>query len=231
MIKTYSMAIHKNVYCSPHTQVKEMASKDGANKVLISTELMDKVEALFKELRCSKYIIASGYRTSEHDKKVGGDGKGQHTLGTALDGTFYDVTGKIIPAKIVCCVAQDLGFTGIANINSKHREVHLDVRTGKKWYGDETKGTNTVTSDFYSYFKVTKEQVAKYTGKSVINYFPKYEGGSVSIIDALKVLGINSAFTYRTKIAKANNIKCYVGTGAQNKTMLTLLKSGKLVRP
>ena len=36
--------------------------------------------------------------------------------------------------------------------------VHLDVRTGAKWYGDETKGTNTVTSDFYRYFGIAKAQ-------------------------------------------------------------------------
>lgn len=37
-------------------------------------------------------------------------------------------------------------------------ELHtdVDVRTGSKWYGDETKGNSTVTSDFYSYFSVSK---------------------------------------------------------------------------
>ena len=70
----------------------------------------------------------------------------------------YDKSGSIVSAKTVCCKAQDLGFGGIANITSAYTAVHLDVRTGAKWYGDETKGTSTVTSDFYRYFGIAKTQ-------------------------------------------------------------------------
>lgn len=64
-----------------------------------------------------------------------------------------------------------------------------------------------------------------------VNYFKKYEGKTNSIIDALKSIGENSSFTYRAKIAKANNIKLYVGTASQNSNMLNLLKQGKLIKP
>lgn len=62
-------------------------------------------------------------------------------------------------------------------------------------------------------------------------YFPKYNGTSGSIVTALKSLGVNSAFSYRKKIAKKNGITLYVGTVTQNIKMLTLLKQGNLLKP
>lgn len=168
-VKTYSFATQKNVYCSKHTQVKEMASISGSklysDKVLIDETLMDMIEKLFTKLQCSKYIISSGYRTPAHDKAVSGNGSGQHTKGKAVDACFYWKDGSIIPSKIVCCVAQDLGFKGIANISSNYRYVHLDMRDNGTYKGDEVKSLNTVTNDFRKYFAVTDADIAKYTGE------------------------------------------------------------------
>ena len=165
---TYSYKHDKNKYCSEHTQVKEFASKRGdklySDAILIDDALLNKIELLFSALNCSKYIISSGYRTPEHDKAVGGNGKGQHTKGKAVDCCFYDKNGNVIPAPYVCCVAQDLGFKGIANISKRYVYVHLDMRSDGKYFGDETKGYNTVTNDFYKYFNISKAQVEKYTG-------------------------------------------------------------------
>ena len=55
-------------------------------------------------------------------------------------------------------MAQDLGFTGIANITSSYQYTHLDVRTSGRWYGDETKGNGTITDDFYKYFGMEKSE-------------------------------------------------------------------------
>ena len=52
-----------------------------------------------------------------------------------------------------------------------------------------------------------------------------------SIVTALNSIGATSSFAYRSKIAKANGIKAYVGTAKQNTTMLNLLKNGKLIKP
>ena len=62
-------------------------------------------------------------------------------------------------------------------------------------------------------------------------YFPKYNGKSNSIVDALNSLNINSSYNYRAKIAKKNNINNYYGTSNQNIKMLNLLKQGKLLIP
>lgn len=62
-------------------------------------------------------------------------------------------------------------------------------------------------------------------------YFKKYTGGSSSISDALKSIGVNNTFNYRKKIANANGIKTYIGTATQNTKLLKLLKQGKLIVP
>ena len=170
-VKTYSYIKDGSKLCSVHTTVKEMASKRGlklySDTVLIDTELMSMIEKLYSKLGCSKYIISSGYRTPEHDRAVGGNGYGQHTKGKAMDCCFYDKNGKVISAKIVCCVAQDLGFKGIANISKKYQYVHLDMRDSGVYRGDEIKSTNSVTSDFYNYFGISEADVSKYTGEAV----------------------------------------------------------------
>ena len=232
-VKKYSLKKQGNEYCSKHTKVKEMACVD-SDTVLIDESLMEMIDKLYAKLRCSKYLISSGYRTSAHDKAVGGNGKGQHTKGTAVDACFYDKDGKIIPAQVVCCVAQDLGFKGIANISKNYRYVHLDMRTSGKYYGDEIKSYNTVTSDFRKYFGVKETEIAKYTGAKVekpVKYFKKYTGESVSIITALNEIGATSTYAYRGKIASANGIKGYSGTASQNTKLLDLLKKGKLIKP
>jgi hypothetical protein len=63
-------------------------------------------------------------------------------------------------------------------------------------------------------------------------YYKKYTGKSKSFVDALNSLKIDSSFSYRRKLAKANGIKVfYIGTAKQNTYLFSLLKMGKLVKP
>lgn len=146
---------------SPHFNAREFRCSCGkVHETLIASELVDKLEVLYAALNCSKIIVTSGYRCPEHDKAVGGTSSGQHTKGTAADVCCYSQDGQPISSKTVCCKAQDLGFGGIANITAAYQFTHLDVRTGYRWLGDETKGNGTVTDDFYNYFGISKN-VAK----------------------------------------------------------------------
>ncbi len=166
MIKTYKYS--DNTQLSPHFNAREFRCKCGKeHEILISTELVDKLEKLYEKLDCSKIIVTSGYRCAEHDKNVGGSGTGQHTKGNAADICCYGQDGQPISSKIVCCKAQDIGFTGIANITAAYQYTHVDVRTGSKWYGDETKGNSTITSDFYSYFGIQKDSTNTLKGIDV----------------------------------------------------------------
>ena len=144
---------------SPHFNAREFRCQCGqSHETLIASELVDKLETLYTALNCSKIIVTSGYRCPEHDKAVGGTSSGQHTKGTAADVCCYRQDGQPISSKTVCCKAQDLGFTGIANITSSYQYTHLDVRTSGKWYGDEVYGNGTVTDDFYKYFGMEKSE-------------------------------------------------------------------------
>ena len=156
-VKTY--ANNDRTQLSAHFNVQEFKCKCGqSHDILISDELIQKLEELYIALGCSKIIVTSGYRCPEHDKAVGGTSSGQHTKGTAADVCCYGQDGQPISSKTVCCKAQDLGFTGIANITSSYQYTHLDVRTSGRWYGDETKGNGTITDDFYKYFGMEKSE-------------------------------------------------------------------------
>ena len=62
------------------------------------------------------------------------------------------------------------------------------------------------------------------------SYYKKYTGKSTSLVDALASIGVDSSFSNRKKIAKANSITNYSGTAPQNTKLLDLLKSGKLIK-
>lgn len=62
------------------------------------------------------------------------------------------------------------------------------------------------------------------------DYYSKYTGSGVSIVDALKSLKIDSSMAFRKQIAAANGIANYSGTPAQNIRLLDLLRSGKLLK-
>lgn len=196
-------AYEDNPQLSPHFCAREFRCKcSSPHTFQVSEQLISMLERLYTALDCGKIIVSSGYRCAAHDKAVGGNGAGQHTKGTAADVVCYDKSGSVISAKTVCCKAQDLGFGGIANITGAYTSVHLDVRTGSRYYGDETKGTNTVTSDFYSYFGIAKAQqpsgivakgidVSKHQG--VINWEKVKASGQVDFAIYGLVLGKNPA--------------------------------------
>lgn len=151
---------------SPHFNLSEFRCKCGkSHDTLLDDALWQKLEELYAKLNCSKIIISSGYRCIAHDIAVGGAGGGYHTKGMAADCCCYDKKGNPINTKIVSCVAQDLGFGGMANINSSYTYIHLDVRTGGRWFGNETLGYGSlykngkIVTDFYDYYSLTRDYV------------------------------------------------------------------------
>ena len=135
--------------------------------IYIQEELVNKLEKLFKKLNASKCIISSGYRCPTYDKQIGGF-VGKHAQGLAADCCYYDKDGKVIPSKIVICAAWDMKLLGgIANIDGNY--VHLDNRPSGTYYGDERVSNNSCWTNPYNYFKVTKQDVANYTGEVVTN--------------------------------------------------------------
>ena len=77
--------------------------------------------------------------------------------------------------------------------------------------------------------KVINQEVPIIESKGI--YYPKYNGTTKSIVEALKSLGIDCSYKHREKIAIANSIACYIGAADQNTLMLKKLKDGVLKRP
>lgn len=156
---------NSNVQLSAHFNVREFRCKCGkTHNIYVSDELVAMLETLYAKVKCSKAIISSGHRCAAHDRTVGGNGYGPHVGGYAADICFYDKNNKPISTKILSCVAQDLGFKGIANITSDYAWIHLDMK-GRIYRGNELYGYNTVTSDFYSYYKLSRDAVKAAIGE------------------------------------------------------------------
>ncbi|MCM1229832.1 MAG: D-Ala-D-Ala carboxypeptidase family metallohydrolase [Ruminococcus flavefaciens] len=158
MIKTFKST--DKTQLTEHFNVQEFRCKCGGNHdIKLDTELAEKLEKLRDVLHCSKIIINSGHRCSAHDKAVGGSGSGQHVNGCAVDIVCYSSDSKI-SSKTVSCTAQDLGFGGIANIDSSYTATHVDTRTSNLWKGDEVVTTAySVTDDFYKYYGLSKSDI------------------------------------------------------------------------
>lgn len=156
MVKAYKY--NDETQLTEHFNVSEFRCKcGGTHGTILNPELPEKLEKLHKALNCSKIIINSGYRCQSHDKAVGGSGSGHHVYGNAVDIVCYDQSGTIISSKKVSCVAQDIGFGGIANIDGTYTATHVDVRTSNFWKGDEVVTTaHSVTDDFYKYYDIQK---------------------------------------------------------------------------
>lgn len=164
-VKNFSAS--DNTQLSEHFNVREFRCQCGqVHDTLVSDELVQKLEALRSALDCKSIVITSGYRCPAHDAAIS-TGKGQHTKGLAADICCYGKGGQPISSKLVCCKAQDLGFKGIANITSAYDCTHVDMRTSGQWYGDETKGTSTVTNDFYTYYGLSKRSDSEIIAKGI----------------------------------------------------------------
>lgn len=156
MVKEYQYG--DTTQLSEHFNAKEFQCKCGKpHSFFVSEELIANLEILRSTLDCRNIHVSSGFRCPEHDVAVGGKGNGKHTKGLAADVICYDKSGNPISSKIVSCKAQDIGFKGIANITKSYTSTHLDMREGKKWYGDETKGTSWACNDFYEYYGIPRD--------------------------------------------------------------------------
>lgn len=199
-----------------HFHSTEFRCKCGCKGIKVDERLVNNMEKVFEKLNASKCIISSGYRCPSYDKKIGGF-VGKHAEGIAADCIYYDKDGKIIPSKIVICMAYDLDlFRGIAKINSNY--THLDIRTSGYYKGDETVSNNSVWSNPYDYFKVTKEDMAKYTGEEIKPTVTlKYKLG-----DTVNISGVfvSSTSDKRYKPSKSQGKITKIVEGARNPYLL-----------
>lgn len=209
-------AYNDKTQLSKHFNVQEFKCKCGKqHDIVINTRLVAGLEKLFETFDCSMIIVNSGYRCPEYDINMNGFA-GKHSVGDAADVVFYDKNKAVISTKKISCAAQDMEgvFGGIANINKTYTAIHLDVRQGRRWLGNEVISNSTVTKDFYSYYGLSKEDV--YGNTPVVTPEPVAETPNVE-----KPVVMPAPAAEEPKIVAAtkinlNNVNLYASSNTSN---------------
>ena len=142
------------------------------------------------------------------------------------DGSVNGISGRVDMNYQVKELGGKLGTSSGSTSSKKSNEVIANEVIAGKW-GNGADRKNRLTSAGYNYDAI-QDIVNQKMGATGTSYYKKYTGSSVSLVDALKAIGIDSSMTNRKKIAKANGISNYTGTSSQNTKLLNLLKQGKL---
>lgn len=125
MIKCYIMDTDANKNVGKHFKVKEFACKDGSQAVFIDSYMVDILEILRQTI--GKPInVTSGYRTPEHNKRVGGAKYSYHMRGCAADVVVKGMKPKEV-AKTLDKIAPDSS----CGIIVEKSWVHFDTRNSK----------------------------------------------------------------------------------------------------
>lgn len=162
---------------SAHFDRREFECKCGKcasmMNVGVSTPLIDKLEEMrdyFSKLPtgCAGVVITSGLRCPSHSVSVGGTSTDAHTKGIAADIMVYTADKKFYSPKVICAVAEKLGFGGIGEMISS---VHVDMRhlggyVNNFWHGNEITGDNNCTWKEY----LPKIEEVKKTHKITVLY-------------------------------------------------------------
>ena len=136
-IKIYSLKADGNKAISTNFKVKEFACKDKSDIIVIHEDF---VKGRLQPIRSHFGVpitINSAYRSSSHNKKVGGPSNSFHMKGRAFD---IVVKGKT-PAE-VAWYAASIGIKGVIQYSWG---VHVDSRVVKYWAVDKNNKKTAVT--------------------------------------------------------------------------------------
>lgn len=135
-LEAYSRTKDGGTLLSPNFRVREFACRDGSDPVFIDSTLVDLLQRI-RDHFGQPVTITSGYRTAEHNAKVGGAKSSQHLLGRAADIQVADTS-----VEDVAAYAESLmpawGGVGRYPVKAGRAKgwVHVDTRTNKsRWTG------------------------------------------------------------------------------------------------
>lgn len=176
--------------------------------------------------------------------KFSGSGWYKNEYGVWCINNQYDIYDALFLFDTVN-VINDLGYNFKKTSTLIEQDNNIDTTNPNSYIvvrGDTLSGIskrfNTTVSELARLNNIKNVNLI-YVGQKILlpntnnntEYFKRYTGNSVSIVDSLKSLNENSSFDYRTKIALINGIANYVGTSTQNTHLLNLLKAGTLIKP
>ena len=133
-LEAYSRTKDGGTPLSPNFRVREFACRDGSDPVFIDSALVDLLQRI-RDHFGQPVTITSGYRTAEHNAKVGGAKSSQHLLGRAADIQVADTS-----VEDVAAYAESLmpawGGVGRYPVKTGRAKgwVHVDTRANKsRW--------------------------------------------------------------------------------------------------
>lgn len=193
--------------------------------------------------------IAEMLATSPVNSLIGYDQNERNTLHNVAKRCKYDII-EFINAHELCetdcsafvtCVClfaglKQLDYNGNAPTTSSMKSVFkkagFNVLTDKKYVSMTdylSKGDILVKPSGHTV--VVLDDGEQYGSIGHIEYYPACEHYHISLVDALKSIGVDSSKDNRRQIYKVNFDDKYVGSGKQNRDMLELLKNGRLKNP
>ena len=98
----------------------------GTGKLRVNADALDRLQALRAALG-KPMIVTSGYRSPEHNRRVGGATASRHLEGTAFDISMVNHD----PATFIAA-AQRVGFRGIGTY-PRSNFVHIDTGPARTW--------------------------------------------------------------------------------------------------
>lgn len=130
-IHAYSKAKDSDKKLSTNFKVKEFASKDGSDAVLVAPRLVMVLQSLRSHF-CAAVTINSGYRTPQYNAKVGGVTDSQHCYGMAAD---ISVSGQK-PETVAAFARTLMPDWGGVGVYAKKGFTHIDVREKRSDWTD-----------------------------------------------------------------------------------------------
>ena len=129
-----------------HFKIKEFNCKDGTpvppQYLSNAKKVADNLEVLRAALGGKPIIITSGYRTPEHNKRVGGVGGSAHLTASAADIVVRGIPPAQVAATIEKLIAA--GKMQEGGIGIYPNFVHYDIRgTRARWNGTKKNGGST----------------------------------------------------------------------------------------
>lgn len=131
---------------SPNFNLQEFVSPD-TGEVKIDYRLVVILQRIRDRMKCA-VIVTSGYRTPEHNHKIGGTSHSLHLKGLAVDVTSKD-------NNLVKLFEIALEFEKVRGLGLYKNHVHIDIRTTKRLFWVCLNGK-------YRYFTDPKVAIAEY---------------------------------------------------------------------
>ena len=135
LVKTYSRINDGHKQVAPNFLIREFASKCGSDSILIDDRLPQVLQHIRKLLGNKPVIVISGFRTPEHNTRIGGAARLLH-----MEGRAADLTQTCTDLVTMCRAAESAlikyKIPGGICIYPRSNFIHVDVRP-QRWRGHD----------------------------------------------------------------------------------------------